>query len=113
MSGLSSSLEGLIDGVIPDKPETFLALQRETTRMQRLVNDLENLSRAEAGQIRIDPRPIALGDSIRTVTERLRPQFEDKGVTLDLAVPSGLPQAMGDPNRTMQVLMNLLGNALQ
>ncbi len=113
LSSLKSSLEGLVDGVIPNEPETFLGLQHEIGRMQRLVHDLEELSRAEAGQIRMELRPVAIGDLIGAVTARLRTQFEDKGVGLQLQIPRDLPRAQADASRTTQVLINLLGNALQ
>ena len=45
--------------------------------------------------------------------ERLKPQFEDKGVALSVDVPLSLPAAWADPGRVTQVLLNLLGNALQ
>jgi histidine kinase len=113
LSSLKSNLEGLMDGVIPNEPETFLSLQREVGRMQRLVHDLDDLSRAEAGQIHLELRPAALADLIGVAAERLRPQFEDKGVVLRFDIPSDLPRAQADANRMIQVLLNLLGNALQ
>ncbi len=112
LSSLKSSLEALVDGVIPPDPESYLALQGEVSRMQRLVHDLQELSRAEAGQIRIEARPVAPDVLIRAVAERLHPQFEDKGVRLHIE-PARSPLALADFNRSTQVLTNLLGNALQ
>ncbi len=113
LSSLKSSLEALVDGLLPNEPATFLSLEREVSRMQRLVYDLEELSRAEAGQLRLELRSSSLDELIGTVTERLRPQFEDKGVTLSLQLPPALPRVYADANRSIQVLLNLLGNALQ
>jgi signal transduction histidine kinase len=106
-------MEGLIDGVLPAEPPTFAGVQREVTRLQRLVQDLQELSRAEAGQISLDVRAVAPGDMIRAATERLRSQFEDKAVNLDLDLSPKLPQVKVDSGRVIQVLLNLLGNALQ
>jgi len=113
LSGIKSSLEGLVDGVLPCEPDTFLGLQHEVSRMQRLVHDLADLSRVEAGQVHLDLRPVDLGELIDAASARLRSQFEDKEVALHLDVPPGLPQAAADANRMTQVLLNLLGNALQ
>ncbi|MGB8648360.1 MAG: ATP-binding protein [Anaerolineae bacterium] len=113
LSSLKSSLEALVDGVIPQGPETFLTLQREVSRMQHLVNDLQELSRAEAGQMHLEPHSITPENLVAGVTERLHTQFEDKGVGLEVQIPSDLPRAQADINRSTQVLMNLLGNALQ
>ncbi len=113
LSGIKGVLEGLIDGVLPAEPATFLTIEREMARLQRLVQDLEDLSRAEAGQVLLDIRAVAPSDLVRAAAERLRPQFDDKRVILDLDLPPHLPQVQVDPGRITQVLLNLLGNALQ
>jgi signal transduction histidine kinase len=113
LSSTKAVLEGLIDGVLPVEPVTFLNMQREVTRLQRLVQGLEELARAEAGQIPLDMRAVVPGDLIRAAAERLRPQFEDMGVDLDLDLSPKLPQVRVDSGRFTQVLLNLLGNALQ
>ncbi len=113
LASIKSSMEGLVDGVLPAEPGTFLNVQREVTRLQRLVRDLEELSRAEAGQVVLDLRAVAPGDLVQAVVERLSPQFEDKGVRFDVQVPPSLPRVRADASRITQVLLNLLGNALQ
>ena len=113
LANIKSSLEGLVDGVIPGEPETYMGLDHEVSRMQRLVRDLEELSRVEADQIRLELRPVILTELIGIIAERLRPQFEDKGVTLRFDVSPDLPRVSADANRMTQVLLNLLGNALQ
>ena len=113
LSGIKSSLEGLVDGVLPCEPDTFLGMQRDVSRMQRLVHDLDDLSRVEAGQVQLELRPVDIGELIDAAAARLQPQFEDKGVALHLVIPLGLPQLLVDANRMTQVLLNLLGNALQ
>ena len=113
LSGIQSTLEGIVDGVLPCEPAAVLGLEREVSRMQRLVQDLEDLSRVETGQVLLDLHPVAMSPLVEAVAHRLRPQFEDKGVTLCLEIPTGLPRPEADANRLTQVLFNLLGNALQ
>jgi signal transduction histidine kinase len=113
LASIRSTMEGLVDGVLPAEAETFLGVEHEVARLQRLVQDLQELSRAEAGQTALELRPVALSEVIRQVVERLAPQFEDKGVALQADVPADLPAVKADANRTVQVLVNLLGNALQ
>jgi signal transduction histidine kinase len=113
LTGVRSIMEGLVDGVLPADPETFLNVQREVGRLQRLVRDLEELSRAEAGQIPLERRPCAPAELARAAANRLIPQFEDKGVVLQVDVPPDLPPVLADPGRAVQVFTNLLGNALQ
>ena len=113
LSSIHSELEGMIDGMLPCEPDALAGLQREASRMQRLVQDLEDLPRAEAGQVHLDLRPVAMGELIAAVAQRLRPQFEDKGVALHLEIAPDLLLVRVDLQRMTQVLVNLLGNALQ
>ncbi len=113
LSSIKSVMEGLEDGVLSAEPATFHDVQREVGRLQRLVQDLEELSRAEAGQILLEPEAANPAALIQTAAERLRLQFDDKGVALRLELVEDLPLVQADAARMTQVLLNLLGNALQ
>lgn len=113
LAGIAGYMEGLLDGVIPPEPETFHRLHREAARLQRLVDDLQELSRAEAGQISLRPRRITVAELVEVAAGRLRSQFDDKGIALKVEIPPELPPVLADPDRIAQVLTNLLGNALQ
>lgn len=113
LSSIKVMMEGLIDGVLPAEPATYASFLREFARLQQLVNDLQNLSRIESGQIALDLKPVDMKERITETYLRLRPQFEDKDVRISLDLPSDLPLVQGDAPRIMQVLFNLIGNALQ
>lgn len=113
LSSIRSTMEGLVDGVLPAEPATFLSVQHEVTRLQRLVQDLEELSRAEAGQILLDLHSVAPGPLIRSSADRLQMQYNDKGAHLQVDAPTALPVVRIDAARITQVLVNMLGNALQ
>jgi signal transduction histidine kinase len=113
LSAIKGVMEGLVDGVLQAEPSTYVEVQREVARLQRLVQDLQELSRAEAGQVPLELAVTALDGLIRTTADRLRPQFEDKRVSLSVDLPRRLPQVRVDTHRMTQVLLNLLGNALQ
>ncbi len=113
LAGLSGYLEGLLDGVLEASPEVLARMQREVHRLQRLVEDLQELSRVEAGQVKLEPVPTILRDVVEGVVGRLRPQGEDKRIRLAVEVPPDLPTVLADPDPVAQVLTNLLGNALQ
>ncbi|MHB1131041.1 MAG: sensor histidine kinase [Chloroflexota bacterium] len=105
--------EGLVDGVVEPTLDTFNLLHREADRLRRLVDDLQELSRAEAGQIVLKRHPIAPEALVQEVRDRLAPQFAAKGTSLVVTLPPPLPQVLADEGRVVQVLTNLVGNALR
>jgi two-component system sensor histidine kinase BaeS len=113
LTTIKGTAEGLIDGVLPADPETFHRIHREADRLQRLVADLQELSRVEAGAYELDRKPVSVQSLVDVVVERLEGQFADKGVRLKTHLSVDLPSALVDEDRIGQVLLNLLGNALQ
>ncbi len=113
LTSIKGYMEGLQDGVLPATPETFQLVHHEAGRLQRLVQDLQELSRAEAGQIPLEIITCSASQIAAPVLERIRPQFREKGLTLDSIIPDDLPLIRADVDRASQVLTNLLGNALQ
>ncbi len=121
LTTIKGSMEGLIDGVLPPTAETFQDIHREAERLQKLVADLQELSRVEAlalgrekgGAYALERLPLDLPALIESVARRLRPQFDEKGVKLELDLAEGLPGILADRDRIAQVLINLMGNALQ
>lgn len=110
---IKGSMEGLMDGVLPASPETFQQIHQEAERLNRLVDDLQELSRVEAGAYEMDLHPVDLASLINTVVKRLGGQFENKGVKLTFNLPSDLPPIQADTDRIIQVLTNLVDNALR
>lgn len=113
LATIKGSMEGLIDGVLPAEALTFQHIYREADRLERLVADLQELSRVEAGVIALQRRRVAVGDLMAATAARLGRQFEEKGVTLRTDLPADLPPVQADEDRIGQVLLNLVGNALQ
>jgi len=110
---LEGYLEGLLDGVVTPSPETWARLHSEAGRLRRLVADLQDLSRAEARQVPLVPRPVAPAALVEAALDRLEGQFAAKGLDLRCVVPATLPAVQADPDRAVQVLTNLLTNALR
>jgi histidine kinase len=113
LSSIKGYMEGLIDGVLPAEAETFQQVYREADRLQRLVQDLQELSRVEAKAFELRLQPMSVARLVETVTARLGRQFEDKGVALEMDIAPDLPSVQADEGRIGQVLLNLVGNALQ
>jgi len=82
-------------------------------RLSRLVEELQELSRAEAGQLPVAVSPVNPAEAVKTAAGRLRVPFADKGLRLDVVAPDGLPPVLADRERLVQVLSSLLDNALR
>jgi histidine kinase len=113
LTAIKGSMEGLMDGVLPEDNETYMRIYREADRLQRLVNDLQELSRVDAGAYELELSSVDLIKIITAVVKRLEMQFEEKGVRIEIDVPDDLPPLQADVDRIGQVLLNLIGNALQ
>ncbi|MDR7542983.1 MAG: ATP-binding protein [Armatimonadota bacterium] len=113
LSGIKGYMEALTDGVLPADPEVFNRIATDVDRLQRLTADLEELSRLDAGIVVLTRRRMAPAALIRTVIERLQPQAEGKGLTIDVDVAASLPDVEVDADRIQQVLINVIGNAIQ
>ncbi|MBD2727140.1 HAMP domain-containing histidine kinase [Nostoc sp. FACHB-892] len=106
-------LEELADGEIEASPEIYRRLARETRRLERLVNDLQELSKAEAGYLPINIQRVNLRLLLESLVEKFTDQLLEDGPVLVLQCPSVLPPVLADIDRTEQVLVNLLGNAVR
>lgn len=106
-------LEELSEGRIDPTPDLFDRLIRETKRLERLVSDTQELSRAETGYLPIHVQSIDLRPLLESIINRIADQVFDDEPKLILDCPAVLPLVAADPDRVEQVLLNLMGNALR
>lgn len=109
VTNLRCTLESIQDGLATPDRAAIDALHDETLFLQRLIADLEDLSRGDAGQLAMRHDRVDLGDIIRRAAAATI--LPSQGVEFILAVPAGLPQVSGDPDRLEQIFRNLLSNA--
>jgi histidine kinase len=113
LTGLRAYLEAMKDGVIAADARSLELTLSELERITRLVDDLQELARMEEGDLRIEPEPVSLDQLLRTAIVKFQPAFQAKGVRLTLEVRHGLPEVLADRHRILQVMDNLLSNALR
>jgi two-component system sensor histidine kinase BaeS len=112
LSNLRGYLEGLADGVIEPSPELFASLHEETLLQRRILEDLQVLALAEAGELDYAPAPFDLSDLAGTTVTAHRAVSGNAGVDLVLLAPEPV-EVNADPDRIRQVLGNLLSNAIR
>jgi signal transduction histidine kinase len=112
LTNIRGYLEALRDGVARPSPALLSSLHDEALLLNRLVDDLQDLALAEAGQLRLEPRTVALYEIADQAAGALRPALDAKRLDLQIALPPSLPELWADPERVGQVLRNLLNNAI-
>jgi signal transduction histidine kinase len=113
LSVIQANTEALQDGVLPLNLEQVDAIHNETLLLARLVNDLRLISLAEAGELHLQRQVVDPADLLKTVLERYQAQCSQKGVGLAIEAEENLPQVRVDVDRIIQVLNNLVSNALR
>ena len=103
--------EGLRD---PDEAQRYLSIIGENTdRLVRLVEDLLRLSSIELGRIPLRRQAVRIEEIVEGASRTLEPRFREKGLALIKSVDKGLPPVAADPDRLVEILLNLLDNAIK
>ncbi|GAA0579116.1 HAMP domain-containing sensor histidine kinase [Paractinoplanes ferrugineus] len=112
LSNLRGYLEGLSDGVVEPSRELFVSLHEETLLQRRILDDLQVLALAEAGELGYTKAPLDLADLATTSATAHRAVAAEAGLTLTVEAPAPV-WVDGDNDRLRQVLGNLLTNAIR
>ncbi len=99
------------DSLNEQQLEFIRIIDTNVDRMNGLVMDLLDVSRIEAGRIRLQMENVPIADVVRDVTQSVKTLIEDKSQKLTLDVSPDLPTVWGDYNRLVQIVTNLVSNA--
>jgi PAS domain S-box-containing protein len=101
-------------GLHEDKKQRLLAtINRESDRLSRLINDLLDLSKIEAGTVQWRREEVPLQEVVRSSLDAVFPLMQNKKLQLHTAIAEALPPVRGDRDRLVQVMNNLLSNAIK
>jgi len=112
LSNVRGQLEAIKEGLLEPDSETIDSLYQESLLLNRLIEDLQALTLAEAGELQLNRGAISLEDIISHVIDSFRGKAEEEGIKLDVEVEDS-PLVSADPQRIDQVLRNLMDNALK
>ena len=110
---MEGQIEGLVDGVFEPGPAVYADLEAEVDRMRRLAADLGDLSRVEEGRLALVTTAVDLRSVVSAVSTRLTPSLSAAGVEVVQDLPAEPVVVLGDEQRLVQVVTNLVNNALQ
>lgn len=111
LTNLRCQVEAIQDGLVVADADALASLHEEVMLLNTLVDDLRDLSLADAGRLSLNRQPIAVEDVIASVIAAFGPRATAGGLAIEVRVAADLPAIDADPIRLGQVLRNLLDNA--
>ena len=112
--GFSNVLLRNRGGNLSDKDQLYLQrIQAGGKHLLSLIDEVLDLSKIEAGRMRLDPAPVALGELVTDTVASFEGQLKERPISLQAVVPDHLSPIITDPAKLLQVLTNLIGNAIK
>ncbi|MCB9858098.1 MAG: PAS domain-containing protein [Phycisphaerales bacterium] len=116
LSSIRAYVEMLVDGEADD-PETrkeyYDIIQTSAERLGRLIDNMLNISRIEAGTVRINREPIGVAMIVKEAVDMMRPSAEEKGIELTENLTPAMYQVDADRDLIYQAVLNLISNAIK
>lgn len=116
LTSVRGYIEAILDGVINEKEQEKKYLRiilKETLRLHRVVNSLLDLSRMEAGHVKINKKELFIDEIIKRTVTRLKPLAEENELVLEIGELTDLPKVVGDEDLIEQVIINYVTNAVR
>ncbi len=106
-------LDGLAGPMAPDQTDHLKTVLKSVNQLHAMIRDLLEATRADSGKLRIEPRCIDIGELIQQAVAMMRPAAAEKRVGLEAGVDRSIPLVHADPDRTLEVLINLIDNGIK
>jgi len=106
-------LDGLAGVMKPDQTDHLKTILKSVNQLHAMIRDLLEATRADSGKLRIEPRCIDIGELMQQAVAMMRPTAAEKHVGLQAALDQAIPLVYADPDRTIEVLINLIDNAIK
>ena len=105
--------DGISGPVSPEQHDHLQIILKSVNQLHAMIRDLLEATRAESGKLRIEPRCLALVELVRQAVAMIRPIAMNKRISVELEADKSLPLVYADPDRVLEVLINLLDNAVK
>jgi signal transduction histidine kinase len=105
--------DGLAGPTSPEQRDHLTTILKSVNQLHAMIRDLLEATRAECGKIRIEPRCIAIGDLLQQAVAMMQATAQEKSVGLEIGLDSRIPFVCADPDRVLEVLINLIDNGIK
>ena len=110
---VSLLVDGLAGPLLPDQIDHLKTIRKSVNQLHAMIRDLLEATRAEEGKMRIEPRCVSVGELVQQTIAMMRPLADEKKIGLEIGLDQRLPLAHADPDRVLEVLINLVDNAIK
>ena len=97
----------------PEQSDHLKTVLKSVNQLHAMIRDLLEATRAESGKMRVEPRCVSMRELVQQAVAMLRPTADAKRIGLEIGVDQRLPLVHADPDRALEVLINLLDNAIK
>ncbi|MEP6921445.1 MAG: ATP-binding protein [bacterium] len=112
LTNIRCQIETMQDGLAEPTPAVIDSLHEEAMLLHHLIDDLQDLSLADAGQLSHHPHSIGVKAAVTLAVNSMQPRVRDAGISMKIGIPEDCPDVLADSKRLGQVLRNLLSNAI-
>ncbi|HDH41064.1 MAG TPA: HAMP domain-containing protein [Candidatus Altiarchaeales archaeon] len=113
MGYLSMLRDGSLGELTKEEKDSLEIIFRNVNRLKKLIDDILDISKLESGAMKFNMKDVQIAEIIKNSLEDMRSYAEGKGLTIKAEIQPNLPPIQGDKNRLMQVLTDLIDNAIK
>jgi signal transduction histidine kinase len=106
-------LDGLAGPMLPDQWDYLKTVLKSVNQLHAMIRDLLEATRADSGKLRVEPRCVAIGELIQQAVAMMRPTAAENRVGLEAVLEPAIPLVYADPDRVLEVLINLIDNGIK
>ena len=106
-------LDGLDGPLAPNQTDHLKSVLKSANQLHAMIRDLLEATRADNGKLRVEPRCIDIRELVQQAVAMMRPAAADKQVSLDAVLEQTIPLVYADPDRALEVLVNLIENGIK
>ena len=106
-------LDGLAGPLAPEQNDHLKTVLKSVNQLHAMIRDLLEATRADSGKLRVEPRCIDIGELMQQAVAMMRPTAAEKHVGLEIGLDQTIPLVYADPDRTLEVLINLIDNGIK